>query len=153
MMRLLFVLFMFCSFFMKAQNANGDVESTVFDKVTQRSFGEGQIVLHQPESLQHLMQGYVASNEANPRIEGFRIQLYSGTGAKARQEAQEVKTKMLSSYPDVSVLVEYNAPFWRVRTGSFRHKHEALPLLKRIKPGFPNSYIVRDAAIKLSELQ
>jgi hypothetical protein len=153
MMRLLFVAFFFCSFFMKAQNTDENVEATVFDKVTQRSFGEGQIVLHQPESLQHLMQGYVANNAATSKIEGFRIQLYSGTGAKARQEAQEVKTKMLSTFPDVTVSVEYNAPFWRVRTGSFRHKHEALPLLKRIKHDFPNSYIVRDAAINLSELQ
>ncbi len=127
-------------------------EGSPFYKLSNRSVGQGEIVIHQSKVLEQMIDNFAIRNRVNPKVEGYRIQLYSGTGAPAKKESQEVKTRMLEYFPEEKVSVEYNAPFWRVRTGVFRHKHEALPLLRKIKSSFPNSYVVKDSGIQLSEL-
>lgn len=128
-------------------------EETVFSKISNHSLGQGVIVIHQSNALEQMMINFSTKNKVNAKVEGYRIQLFSGTGASARKESQEVKTKMLDYFPHESVSVEYNAPFWRVRTGVFRHKHEALPLLRKIKSSFPSCYVVKDTGIRLSEFK
>ncbi|GAO31009.1 SPOR domain-containing protein [Geofilum rubicundum] len=126
-------------------------QSDLFDKVTSRSMGEGQVNIKQSPAIEKLMTDFVRSNKSSSGVEGYRIQLYSGTGNNTKQEAQDVRTKLLSLFPNENVFVEYNAPFMRVRVGAFRHKHEALPLLSKLKTSFPSCYIVRDASISFRE--
>jgi hypothetical protein len=126
-MRFLFLLM----FVLGAVTVNG--QSDLFDKVTSSNMGEGQVNIKQSTAIEKLMTDYVRSNKSSSGVEGFRIQLYSGTGNNSKQEAQDVRTKLLSLFPNERVFVEYNAPFMRVRVGAFRHKHEALPLLSKIK--------------------
>lgn len=151
MMRLLFGLVVFLS--VVQLSAQDRRNTTPFEKVRERNFSDGKIEIRQAAGIEQLLNHHIQNNRANPGVEGFRIQLYSGTGAQSRQEAQEVRTRLLSLFPDEKVVVEYNAPFWRVRVGSYRHKHEALPLLRRVRAPFPNSYIVRDPAIRPEEFR
>lgn len=81
-------------------------------------------------------------------IDGYRIQIYSGSGAKAKTEAQNARTKFVAAFPTEKVYIVYNAPFWRVRTGDFRYRSEALSLLEKVKRQFPGSYTVRDNTVK-----
>ncbi len=137
-----------------AQESAG-VQSTnddVFGRVTSRTPGSGVVRIQQPPEMNQLVMTHIAMNKRASGIEGFRVQLYSGSGGKARQEALDVKSKVLSQLPSEQIYVEYNAPFWRVRVGSFRHKHEALPLLHQLKGNFPNCYVVKDSNVKLSDL-
>src|SRR5690554_6927282 len=127
------ILWVFGSLSLVAQN-------DVFERVQSRSPG-----------VERMMKDYLQSNRSASGVEGYRIQLYSGTGNNSKQEAQEVRSKLLGLFPEENVFVEYNAPFMRVRVGSFRHKHEALPLLRKLKSSFPSCYIVRDASIPLRE--
>lgn len=128
-------------------------KESVFSELSNQSFGQGEIVIHQSKAIEQMMINFTLRNKVNAKVEGYRIQLFSGTGASARTESQEVKTKMLDYFPSENVSVEYNAPFWRVRTGAFRHKHEALPLLRKIKSSFPSCYVVKDTGIRLSEFK
>ncbi len=143
----LFVMLIFSTINVLAQ------EETVFSKLSKHSLGQGEVVIHQSKVLEEMITNFAARNKVSSKVEGYRIQLFSGTGASAKKQSQEVKTKMLDYFPYESVSVEYNAPFWRVRTGAFRHKHEALPLLRKIKSSFPNCYVVKDNGIRLSELK
>lgn len=147
----IFIFSIFVLYTLKGSAQGTFSGNTMFDKISSRSVEQGIVTIHQSTELEQMMTNFAAHNEANGKVEGYRIQLYSGTGAQARQESQDVKTRMLSYFPQEKVVVEYNAPFWRVRTGAFRHKHEALPLLKKIKSTFPNCYIVKDVGLKLSE--
>lgn len=126
-------------------------QTDVFERVQSRSTGEGQVSIRQSPGVERMMKDYMQSNRSASGVEGYRIQLYSGTGNNSKQEAQEVRSKLLGLFPEENVFVEYNAPFMRVRVGSFRHKHEALPLLRKLKGSFPSCYIVRDASIPLRE--
>lgn len=145
-MRFIFVVM----FVLGAVTVNGQTD--LFNKVTTRGMGEGQVMIRQSPAIERLMTDYVGSNRSSSGVEGYRIQLYSGTGNNTKQEAQDVRTKLLTLFPNERVFVEYNAPFMRVRVGAFRHKHEALPLLRKLKTSFPSCYIVRDASISFKEL-
>jgi len=144
-MRFIFVL----TFVLGATGLYG--QTTLFNEVTQRGMGQGVINIRQSPAIEKMMTDYISSNRSSSGVEGYRIQLYSGTGSNTKQEAQEVRSKLLSLFPNEHVFVEYNAPFMRVRVGAFRHKHEALPLLKKLKSSFPSCYIVRDASISFKE--
>ncbi len=132
----------------QTQNYGGDI----FSHITSSSSGKGVVRIQQPPDMNQLVADHIAMNKRANGIEGFRVQLYSGSGGKARQEAFEVKSKVLSQLPSEQIYVDFNAPFWRVRVGSFRHKHEALPLLHQLKDSFPNCYVVKDFNVKLNDL-
>ncbi len=123
--------------------------SDVFSRLEQVSSDKGIITIEQSARMRALVNTHISMNKRAGGVEGFRVQLYSGVGNKARQEALEVKGKVLSEHPQENIFVEYSAPFWRVRVGSFRHKHEALPLLSRLKKNFPACYVVKVSDIPL----
>lgn len=119
--------------------------------------GTGGIVAQQKKTvevdfsstqLDSLTQNFVRDNYEMQTFDGYRIQIYSGSGAKAKVEAQTAKQRFASAFPTEKIYVVYNAPFWRVRTGDFRFRNEALPLLYKVKKVFPGSYTVRDNTIR-----
>lgn len=93
------------------------------------------------------------TNANQATLEGYRIQIYSGSGVSAKQEAFAAQTKFLESFPNEKVYLAFNAPFWRVRVGDYRFRSEALPLLERVKRQFTGSYLVRDNAIRKQEFK
>lgn len=98
--------------------------------------------------LDSLTQEYLRANFETSTLDGYRIQVYSGSGTKAKSEALAAKLKFNEAFPLEKVYVVYNAPFWRVRTGDFRFRSEALPLLEKVKRQFPGSYTVRDNTVR-----
>jgi hypothetical protein len=145
-----FIFFLFV-IGMKAQmpgeydNSNSDI----FSELEQVNSDEGIITIEQSARMRALVNTHISMNKRTGGVEGFRVQLYSGVGSKARQEALDIKGKVLSDFPDEDVFIEYSAPFWRVRVGGFRHKHEALPMLDKLKKIFPACYVVKVADIPL----
>lgn len=131
-----------------AQQENRKPAPNPFVMIQEKNYGQAQVTIKQSQAIEQLMLLHIQMNQNSSGVEGFRIQVYSGTGAKARQEAQNVRARFLSSFPNEKITVEYKAPFWNVRVGYFRHKHESLLLLRKLRGNFPNSYAVRDASIK-----
>lgn len=115
--------------------------------------GEGTITIRQDAGVDEMMRDHRAANQRMAVIEGYRIQLYSGSGVNSKREAMAVKIKFLGLFPDEPVDLFYNAPFWRVRVGSYRFKNEALPLLTRVKRHFPNSYMVKDNQVRKNDVK
>ncbi len=122
------------------------------DLIQKTTYGEGQVIIHQEEGIPFLLNAHIEMNKRHRYFDGYRIQLYSGSGQKAKHVALDVKGKILELFPDDPVQISFTAPFWRVRVGNYRNKHEALGLLNRLKKEFPNSYIVKDGTLKMDEL-
>lgn len=134
----------------------GDLDNpnrNVFDLLQAIEEDEGIIHVNQSKRMKELILTHIDMNKRAGGVEGFRVQLFSGGGSDAREEALDVKGKVLSKWPDEKIYVEYSAPFWRVRVGSFRHKHEALPLKKKLSGEFPASYVVRVSDISLGAFE
>lgn len=114
--------------------------------------GSGKITIHAEEGVSFLLHTHIEMNKRRKFVDGYRIQLYSGSGPKAKHEALKVKGQVLALFPEERVHIAYNAPFWRVRIGDYRHKHEALVLWNNLKKEFPSCYIVKDGRINMENL-
>lgn len=130
-----------------SQNGNADsiyTNQDIFSLLQDDSFG-GDIDFYQDPSLHVLIDKSARLNEKNG-IDGFRIQIYSGSGSSAREKAHAVEEEFYQSYPEITncpVYIDYRQPYFRVKIGDFRTKNEAYFVFQQIKEDFPTSYIVK----------
>lgn len=80
-------------------------------------------------------------------LDGYRIQVYSGSGSTSKTEALAARDKMYTLFPKLKTYAKYNAPIWRVRVGDFRYRSEAMSVLSAMRGAFPSCYIVPDNAV------
>ena len=99
-------------------------------------------------SLDSIVSNSQKNNYNQASLEGFRVQIYSGSGINSKKEAEAAQVKFQTAYPSEKVYLLYNAPFWRVRVGDYRFRSEGLTMLNKAKSLFPGSYIVRDNAVR-----
>lgn len=94
----------------------------------------------------HLIQDYRIEKlektyTENYKLEGFRIQIYSGS---KRQPAKQARLKFSQKFKEVNAYEDYFQPYFKVRVGDFKTKLEALKFQKEIIGFFPDCYIVND---------
>lgn len=99
-------------------------------------------------SLDSLVRYNAQSNANQTTLDGFRIQIYSGSGVTSKNDAAETQARFMKAYPEEKAYIIYNAPFWRVRVGDYRTRSEALGLLNKLSGSFSGSYIVRDNTVR-----
>ena len=99
-------------------------------------------------SLDSLVTSCAKSDKNMATLDGFRIQIYSGSTAMAKEEAMKAQAKFQNINSKDKAYVIYTAPFWRVRVGDYRFRTEALEMLEKIKGAFPGCYIVKDNTVR-----
>ncbi len=72
-----------------------------------------------------LIQRVINLNDKEPKINGYRIQIYSGSN---HSKANEIKGKFMTSYPDEYILLFYQQPNFKVRVGNYRDRIEAMKM-------------------------
>jgi len=128
-------------------------QSGLVGDLQQRNDEEGVITIHDEEGIEELVNIQVEVNRRTGGVEGFRIQLYSGSGPEGKKGALSVKGQFLNNFPGHATDLSFTSPFWRVRVGNYRHKHEALPLLNELRELFPDCYIVKDGNVKMNKFK
>jgi hypothetical protein len=78
---------------------------------------------------------------------GFRVQLIS---TNKRNEANDIKAKVMQLYPDYRTYLEYQPPYFKVRIGDFKTREEATDLREKLSTNFPGGIFVVPAVINLS---
>jgi hypothetical protein len=146
---IIFAVFLILPISLWGQTVAYDLPTDLIQKSVR---GEGEVVIHEETGIPFLLDTHIEMNKRHRYFDGYRIQLYSGSGQKAKHLALEVKGKILELFPDEPVYISFTAPFWRVRVGNYRNKHEALGLMSKLKKEFPDSYVVKDGSIKLDDL-
>lgn len=101
----------------------------------------GKLEISADSKVIKLFERYLLENKKNQTIEGFRVQIHFGND---REKAKDIKTKFLTLYPQIEAYESYQQPNFRIRTGDFRTRYEALKFQKLIAANFPSSYIVSD---------
>ncbi len=125
----------------------------IFPLIQDDSFG-GNIDLYQNPSLHILIDKNIRLNKKNG-LTGYRIQIFSGTGNAARENANITSRKFRNNFPNFDsdlIYFEYKAPYFKVRVGDFRNKNEAFEYFHMINRKFPGSYIVK-SRIKFPKLE
>lgn len=98
-----------------------------------------------------LLRQQAEQSKKSGTINGYRLQIYFGSGENSHSQAVRMKSEFLSSYPDVKTYLLFKSPDFIVRVGNFRTKSEALKMQKSLLYKFPNAFIVADE-IALPEL-
>lgn len=117
-------------------------------KATAQEAGGKLNVRFMTASLDSLVRYSAQSNANQTTLDGFRIQIYSGSGVTSKNDAAETQARFMKMHPEEKAYIIYNAPFWRVRVGDYRTRSEALRLLNKLGGSFSGSYIVRDNTVR-----
>lgn len=77
---------------------------------------------------------------------GFRVQVIS---TNKRNEATEMKAKVMQLYPDYRTYLDYQAPYFKVRVGDFKNRDEAADLRDKLSSSLTGGVFVVPATINL----
>jgi hypothetical protein len=122
-----------------------DYSHSLFILLQDNKPGEGIIQLIQDSELYVLVDKYTRINKREG-INGYRIQIFSGSGQNGREQASLASQSFCKSFPDFDVkqiYMDYQAPYFKLCVGNFRNKNEANTFYHTVKLIFPDSYIVK----------
>ena len=94
--------------------------------------------------IKELENRFIEINKENPEIAGYRIQLFSSSGASSWDQANTVQADFLKIYPDIPAYVIHKKPSFKVRIGDYRTRLEAERFFIELKENFPDAFIVND---------
>jgi len=88
-------------------------------------------------STQKMLRGH--------KVMGYRVQAFAGGNSrKDRQQAEQVRNRIKSHYPNVPVYVHFYSPRWICRVGNYRTYEEAHQMLVSLRNiGFDQATIVK----------
>ncbi len=118
---LLIIFFLFAGFITQAQQNNLVINSNIY--------------------LDSLVEKNSKKNKFSKTIQGYRIQIFSGS---ERILANEIKTKFTNKFNNYPVYLIYQQPYFKVRAGDFRNKIEAMDLYKKLLDEFGEAIIIQD---------
>ena len=81
------------------------------------------------------------TNAGRQSMSGYRIQIYFGS---QRSKANELRALFNSRFPDITAVVSYQQPNFKVRAGDFRTRMEAQCKMEIIEKEFPGAFVVPD---------
>jgi hypothetical protein len=106
--------------------------------------GAQDVQVNMDPAIEQLVRTWVAQNRANPRIDGWRIQIMSSTD---RQRVDATKTQFLNQYPTMLADWVHEKPYYKLRVGAFHTRQEAMSFLLQLKYTYPDAYPTRDPNI------
>ncbi|MDZ7737982.1 MAG: hypothetical protein U5K32_02720 [Bacteroidales bacterium] len=113
--------------------------------INKGSYGSGEVEINQDIRVDSLVSRHIMANAKTGGINGYRIQIYRGSGRNAREKANEAKAEFISSFPDIPSYLKFDLPnYFKVRAGNYRTKHDAYADFLMVKEDFPNAYLVTD---------
>ncbi|MEA3496724.1 MAG: SPOR domain-containing protein [Bacteroidota bacterium] len=130
----------FFYFALVAQNQNNQADSL-----------KNKINIIRDIKVDTLVNRVIDLNKEDPKINGYRIQIFSGS---SRRKANEVKAKFITTYPQVKVTLLYQRPYFKIRVGNYRNRVEAQQMyFKLIEDENFNTVILVPDKIDLPRLE
>ena len=109
----------------------------------QRTATAQEIQLNEDPKVTALQRNWVNANRANPRVDGWRVQIMASTD---RTQVEEGRNRFRQLYPDIAADWVQEKPYYKLRVGAFRSKLEALAFGSTLVE-YPGAYPAKDANI------
>lgn len=111
----------------------------LFSIIGHSQIQEGVINVDVPPSIKSVITKKIAYNKTQPRIEGYRIQLFYGS------ESGAIKTRneFLAAFPNTATYIEYDSPDWKVRVGNYKTRLDVDKSIGEIKAIFGNAIVLK----------
>jgi hypothetical protein len=103
----------------------------------------GKIIISQSDNISRLVDRHLYEESKKKGIVGYRIRVFSNSGALARKEGEGIMAAFLQKYEDIKTYFNFDSPFYRLYVGDFRSRSEAMKYLKKIEKDYPDAFIVR----------
>jgi TFIIF-interacting CTD phosphatase-like protein len=112
-------------------------------------FAQG-VTIHKDPRLDLLISKQVELNkvvykENNRTGNGFRVLVIN---TNDRNKAMEVKSRLMSEFPEHKTYLVYQSPYFKIQVGNFRERKEAEALRKKIIQYYPTGVIVVPATVE-----
>ncbi len=129
--------------------------TTIFDELTKSEPGKGEVTIDQPQAIRNMvgsrqsgMNVVTSDGRSFLRLQGYRVQVFTGNDRTAKDEAFRKETEIKEAFPNLTTYVTFNAPFWRLRVGDYNSHEEAYFMQRQLSQAFPaygkEMYIVRE---------
>lgn len=116
---------------------------SIFDLLSDRSFGEGEVSVHQSQAIAEAMRSHILSNPART-LSGYRVRIFFDNSQSARGDSEEILKEFGRIWPGIPAYRTYQNPFFEVKTGNFRTKSEAMIFLNKVKTEYPAAIIIKE---------
>lgn len=129
---------------------------SIIDDINTRKAGQGVIRIMQDETIDARLAQYVVNTDtanvirlSNDKVNGFKIQVFSGNNQNvSRNEAERKQVMLRAEFPQHQAETTFVSPTWRLRVGNFLTRPEAEAVLEEMKKAFPTfgreMYVVSD---------
>ena len=111
--------------------------NTIIDRLKADIPGEGRVSITADEKILALTGKCMAADDTYLKLNGFRINVYSGNGRNAKETAENRERMILEKFPEITTYLVYNPPFFRLRIGDFQNEEAAIVFFNRVKKEFP----------------
>jgi len=101
----------------------------------------GKVTITQDQRLQTIINNHIAANKQRP-LNGYRVQIYFGSGAKAKVQAESIKKNFLTDFPEMEAYLEYDAPYFKVNVGNFRTKADAERFKNTVELDYEKLFVI-----------
>jgi len=135
--------------------ADAQTRKTIIDELTKYDYSGGTVTIECDSQIKALigtpLSETKALNESYVKIQGFRVQVFSGTQRQSKDEAEQKAREVKEVFPEISIYVTYKAPIWRLRVGDFPTREEANAFIRELKKKLPS--LGREANIMPDEIK
>jgi len=105
---------------------------------------DSSLTIERDVRLDSLVMRHRRINQQKNGFDGYRVQLFSGTGTEARLQANNLRAEFMGLNPDIPAYLIYQAPNFKVRVGDFRTELEAIRMQRELSYQFPGGFVARD---------
>lgn len=105
---------------------------------------QDSISLETTEKLDKLAKYYNQHTLEKKKMDGFRIEVYSGSGANSKQKAREKQLEFRSKFPNIPANLVWSYPNFEINVGDFRSKVEAEGALIEVQKEYPFAFVKKD---------
>ena len=116
---------------------------SVFNIISSRRPGEGEVKVHQSQAISAAMQSHINGNR-DRKLSGFRVRIFFDNSQNARNASEMTVKRFSSSHTGIPVYRTYQNPFFKVVAGDFRTRSEAMEFLQGIKGEYPGAFVVKE---------
>jgi hypothetical protein len=106
-----------------------------------------QVVVNQSDVVEEMRERYEKHQRTYATMPGYRIQYFAGS----RTEAFKAKSDLLNNEIGLSVIIEYEQPYFKTKIGNFRTELDAERALRKIGEKCGGCFVIRDQILYLPE--
>jgi len=104
---------------------------------------KGKVTVVEDERITTMVSNQTYLNSRQKTI-GWRIQIFFDSGNNSKSKAFTKKGQFMSEYPEMSVYLMFQSPYYKVRVGDFRTRMDAEGFKQKLLSKFPDAFVVKD---------